>query len=60
MDMQQQRRGMVDRLRQDGIDDERVLAAMASVPREQLLPTKAAGQAYAEQSITIGAGQSFY
>jgi protein-L-isoaspartate(D-aspartate) O-methyltransferase len=50
---------MVERqLRQRGIEDERVLAAMAEIPREQFLPEEARGDAYRDGAIAIGEGQT--
>jgi protein-L-isoaspartate(D-aspartate) O-methyltransferase len=45
---------MVERqLRQRGIHDERVLAAMAEVPREQFLPEDARPDAYRDGAVGI-------
>src|SRR3954453_3347873 len=53
------RRRMVERqLRQRGIEDERVLAAMAEVPRERFLPPEAQGEAYRDGAVGIGEGQT--
>jgi protein-L-isoaspartate(D-aspartate) O-methyltransferase len=50
---------MVDRqLRPRGIDDERVLAAMLYVPREEFLPEAVREDAYADGALPIGAGQT--
>jgi protein-L-isoaspartate(D-aspartate) O-methyltransferase len=50
---------MVERqLRGRGIDDERVLAAMAEVPRERFLPEKLHDVAYADAALPIAAGQT--
>jgi protein-L-isoaspartate(D-aspartate) O-methyltransferase len=45
-------------LRRRGIDDERVLAAMAEVPRELFLEPAARGEAYRDGAVTIGEGQT--
>ena len=46
---------MVDRqLRGRGIRDERVLAAMAAVPRELFVPTTLRSRAYADAALPIG------
>src|SRR5829696_2882127 len=45
-------------LRQRGIDDERVLAAMASVPRELFLPPDQRRRAYRDGAVRIGEGQT--
>ena len=50
---------MVERqLRGRGIDDERVLAAMAEVPRELFLPEDLRDDAYADGALPIGEGQT--
>src|SRR2546423_11950295 len=55
----QRRRRMVERqLRQRGIADERVLAAMAEVPRERFLPAERRGDAYRDGAVYIGEGQT--
>ena len=50
---------MVERqLRRRGIEDERVLAAMAEVPRERFVPEEMRGQAYRDGALRIGEGQT--
>jgi protein-L-isoaspartate(D-aspartate) O-methyltransferase len=50
---------MVERqLRQRGIGDERVLAAMEAVPREEFVPAAARGRAYADSALSIGEEQT--
>lgn len=50
---------MVDRqLRRRGIADERVLAAMAQVPRERFVGERARRRAYADGALAIGDGQT--
>lgn len=50
---------MVDRqLRRRGIEDERVLAAMAEVPRELFLPQEVRRRAYRDGALPIGEGQT--
>jgi protein-L-isoaspartate(D-aspartate) O-methyltransferase len=50
---------MVERqLRQRGIADERVLAAMAEVPRESFLPEERRDDAYRDGAVYIGEGQT--
>src|SRR5690349_11087752 len=50
---------MVERqLRRRGIEDERVLAAMAAVPREAFVPPGVRTQAYADSALPIGEGQT--
>ena len=53
------RERMVERqLRRRGIDDERVLAAMAEVPRELFLPADQRRRAYRDGAVRIGEGQT--
>jgi protein-L-isoaspartate(D-aspartate) O-methyltransferase len=50
---------MVERqLRRRGIGDERVLAAMGEVPREEFVPDTQRRRAYADSALPIGAGQT--
>jgi protein-L-isoaspartate(D-aspartate) O-methyltransferase len=50
---------MVERqLRQRGIVDERVLRAMAEVPRERFLPPERRRDAYRDGAVAIGEGQT--
>jgi protein-L-isoaspartate(D-aspartate) O-methyltransferase len=50
---------MVERqLRRRGIEDERVLAAMAEVPRELFLPEDQRRRAYRDGAVRIGEGQT--
>ena len=50
---------MVERqLRRRGIHDERVLAAMAEVPRERFVPPEARADAYRDGALAIGEGQT--
>lgn len=50
---------MVERqLRARGIEDERVLAAMAEVPREEFVPAELRGRAYADSALPIGEEQT--
>jgi protein-L-isoaspartate(D-aspartate) O-methyltransferase len=54
-----QRQGMVERqLRRRGIHDERVLGAMAEVPREAFVPEAERRRAYADSALPIGQGQT--
>ena len=41
-----------------GIRDERVIAALASVPREQFVPERLRRHAYADRALPIGSGQT--
>src|ERR671914_55347 len=53
------RERMVERqLRRRGIHDERVLAAMAEVPRERFLPASQRRRAYRDGALRIGEGQT--
>src|SRR5829696_4684238 len=53
------RERMVERqLRRRGIHDERVLAAMAEVPRELFLPRDQRRRAYRDGAVRIGEGQT--
>jgi protein-L-isoaspartate(D-aspartate) O-methyltransferase len=53
------REGMVDsQLRARGIRDERVLAAMAHVPRHEFAPERYRDQAYEDHPLPIGEGQT--
>jgi protein-L-isoaspartate(D-aspartate) O-methyltransferase len=45
-------------LRRRGIEDERVLAAMAAVPRELFLPRDQRRRAYRDGAVRIGEGQT--
>jgi protein-L-isoaspartate(D-aspartate) O-methyltransferase len=50
---------MVERqLRRRGIDDERVLGAMAEVPRERFVPPDQRRRAYRDGALRIGEGQT--
>jgi protein-L-isoaspartate(D-aspartate) O-methyltransferase len=49
----------IDRqLRRRGIDDERVLAAMAAVPRERFVPVEARARAYDDAALSLSHGQT--
>jgi protein-L-isoaspartate(D-aspartate) O-methyltransferase len=47
-----------EQLRARGISDERVLTAMAAVPREQFIDRDQQGRAYADEAVPIAAGQT--
>jgi protein-L-isoaspartate(D-aspartate) O-methyltransferase len=54
-----QRARMVEhQLRRRGIGDERVLAAMAAVPRERFVPERYRRRAYADSALPIGEDQT--
>src|SRR5215210_6334613 len=56
---QARRARMVERqLRRRGIGDERVLAAMGSVPRELFVEEQDRGRAYRDGALRIGEGQT--
>jgi protein-L-isoaspartate(D-aspartate) O-methyltransferase len=58
-DFQRARERMVERqLRRRGIRDERVLEAMARVPRELFVPPALSDQAYVDGALAIGYGQT--
>jgi len=58
-DFETLRARMVERqLRRRGIGDERVLAAMAEVPREQFVSERYRSRAYADSALPIGEGQT--
>lgn len=57
--MRADRDAMVElQLRARGIEDERVLAAMATVPRDLFVPRRLASRAYEDVALPIGAGQT--
>jgi protein-L-isoaspartate(D-aspartate) O-methyltransferase len=58
LDSQAVRARMVQRLAAQGIGDERVLSAMASVPRHAFVDTALVNQAYEDTSLPIGLGQT--
>ncbi len=53
------RRAMIDsQLRVSGVNDERVLAAMNGVAREDHVPASARGHAYIDRAIPLGQGRA--
>jgi protein-L-isoaspartate(D-aspartate) O-methyltransferase len=58
MTSQRTRARMVDRLREQGIADERVLAAMNAVPRHLFVEEALASRAYDDTALPIGFGQT--
>jgi protein-L-isoaspartate(D-aspartate) O-methyltransferase len=58
MTSQRTRARMVHRLRDQGIRDERVLAAMAAVPRHLFVEEALASRAYDDTALPIGFGQT--
>jgi protein-L-isoaspartate(D-aspartate) O-methyltransferase len=54
-----ERQAMVEKqLRRRGIDDARVLAAMGQIPREEFIPLESRIEAYADEPVAIGRGQT--
>ncbi|MCX8584573.1 MULTISPECIES: protein-L-isoaspartate(D-aspartate) O-methyltransferase [unclassified Gilliamella] len=49
---------MINLLRQQGIKDDRVLDAIASIPRENFVDEALSHQAYDDRSLPIGSGQT--
>lgn len=58
MTSQRTRNRMADRLRQQGIVDERVLDTMSNVPRHLFVDEAMASRAYEDASLPIGEGQT--
>lgn len=58
LDSEQVRRRMVERLREGGLRDEAVLAAMVQVPRHLFVDAALVTQAYEDTSLPIGWGQT--
>ena len=59
MDYAAARRAMVDsQLRPSGVTDPRVIAAMATIPRERFVPEAALGFAYIDRAIPLGDGRA--
>ena len=58
MTSQRTRARMIERLREDGIRDERVLAAMQAVPRHLFVDEALASRAYEDTALPIGFGQT--
>jgi protein-L-isoaspartate(D-aspartate) O-methyltransferase len=58
MTSQRTRDRMIERLRAQGIRDERVLAAMAAVPRHVFIDEALASRAYEDTALPIGFGQT--
>lgn len=54
----QERRQMIQQIRQYGLQDEEVLAAMAGVPRHEFVPSRHQERAYADSPLPIGYGQT--
>jgi protein-L-isoaspartate(D-aspartate) O-methyltransferase len=58
MTSERTRKRMVERLRAQGIGDERVLAAMTAVPRHLFVEEALASRAYEDTALPIGFGQT--
>ena len=58
MTSQRTRARMVDRLREKGIRSEKVLAAMAAVPRHAFVEEALASRAYEDTALPLGMGQT--
>ncbi len=58
MTSQRTRERMANRLRDEGITDERVLSAMAAVPRHVFVEEALASRAYEDTALPIGLGQT--
>lgn len=58
LDGSKTRRRFLERLRNNGVNDPRILSAFASVPRHLLVPEALRDQAYKETPIPIGEGQT--
>jgi protein-L-isoaspartate(D-aspartate) O-methyltransferase len=58
MTSERTRKRMVERLREQGVADERVLAAMAAVPRHLFVEEALASRAYEDTALPIGFGQT--
>ena len=52
------RRRLIDELRRQGIDDERVLTAMGSIPRHEFVDGAFQGRAYENDALPIGHAQT--
>ena len=59
LDFETERREMVEiQLRRRGIGDERVLAAMLAIPREEFVPVEKQGEVYGDDPVPIGYEQT--
>lgn len=55
---ERERKKLVSQLRKKGIFDERVLEAMAQIPREMFVPAELRAMAYEDRPLSIGEGQT--
>ena len=56
--LERQRQQLIESLRKQGISDERVLGAIASIPRELFIHETQTGMAYEDRALSIGMGQT--
>jgi protein-L-isoaspartate(D-aspartate) O-methyltransferase len=56
--MAEQRRELLRIVRASGVDDERVIAAIGRVPRDQLVPADVRAMSYEDHPLPIGEGQT--
>jgi protein-L-isoaspartate(D-aspartate) O-methyltransferase len=56
--MSRGRNSLIKKIRLRGLNDERVLSAMASVPREEFVPEESRELAYDDAPLPIGEGQT--
>ncbi|MGZ3609275.1 MAG: protein-L-isoaspartate(D-aspartate) O-methyltransferase [Ktedonobacteraceae bacterium] len=56
--LEKQRQNLIEALRRNGIIDKRVLAAVASTPREMFLDETQYNMAYENRALSIGMGQT--
>ncbi|HID07045.1 MAG TPA: protein-L-isoaspartate O-methyltransferase, partial [Armatimonadetes bacterium] len=57
-DYTKQRKVLVEHLKQQGIEDKRVLEAMLKVPRHEFVPEKYRHLSYENVALPIGEGQT--
>jgi protein-L-isoaspartate(D-aspartate) O-methyltransferase len=57
-DLDTQQRQLIESLRKDGINDERLLAVIASIPREVFVDPTQRGMAYVDRALPIDMGQT--
>jgi protein-L-isoaspartate(D-aspartate) O-methyltransferase len=57
-DLEKQRQLLIESLRKNGINDERVLGAIADTPREMFLHETQSSMAYEDRALSIGMGQT--
>jgi protein-L-isoaspartate(D-aspartate) O-methyltransferase len=58
LEQDRRRHALLETLRDQGISDERVLAAIAAVPREAFVDESFSAEAYANQPLPISCGQT--